>query len=106
SALVELAFTFSPLVEHTSANTVVFDVAGQDLLFGQMSNTHEPTDLLSRLANAIAQRAQQVNVKADISIAANPDAAIHAARLLPSMTIIKAGDELMHLGALSTKLLD
>jgi len=106
AALVELAFTFSPLVEQTSADTVVFDVAGQDLLFGQLTNAHEPTDLLSRLAKAMAQRARQAKVKANISIAANPDAAIHAARLLPSMRIINAGDELLHLGALSIKLLD
>jgi protein ImuB len=106
AALVELAFTFSPLVEQTSPDTVVFDVAGQDLLFGQVASAHEPADLLSRLANAIAQRARQAKVKADMAIAANPDAAIHAARLLPSMTIINAGDELRHLGALSIKLLD
>ena len=71
-----------------------------------MTSAHEPADLLSRLANAIAQRARQVKVKVDMAIAANPDAAIHAARLLPSMTIINAGDELRHLGALSIKLLD
>ena len=106
SALVELAFTFSPLVEQTSADTVVFDVAGQDLLFGQATIAHEPRDLLPRLANAIARRAQQVNMKAGIAIAANPDAAIHAARLLPGMAIINAGNELIHLGALSIKLLD
>ena len=101
SALVDLAFSFSPLVEQTSANTVVFDVAGQGLLFGQVGN-----DLWSRLTKAIAQRARQVNIKANISIAANPDTAIHAARLLSQMTIIDAGDELKHLGPLSIRQLD
>ena len=32
--LVDLAFTFSPLVEQTGMDTVVLDVAGQELLFG------------------------------------------------------------------------
>src|SRR6266850_2507906 len=36
--LVDLAFTFSPLVEQTTADTVVLDVAGQDLLFGSPAN--------------------------------------------------------------------
>jgi protein ImuB len=47
-----------------------------------------------------------VNVKANICIAANPDTAIHAARLLSQTTIIHAGDELTHLGLLSIKQLD
>jgi protein ImuB len=101
SALVDLAFTFSPLVEQTSADTVVFDVAGQDLLFGQVAPAQ-----MSNIARAIAQRARQVKVKAKFAIGANPDAAIHAARLLSQMTIINAGDELRHLGPLSIKQLD
>ena len=101
TALVDLAFTFSPLVEQTSADTVVFDVAGQDLLFGRVAHAQ-----LSGIANAIAQRARQVKVKANVSIAANADAAIHAARLLSEMTIVNEGDELLHLGRLSIKQLD
>jgi protein ImuB len=100
-----LAFTFSPLVEQTRADTVVFDVAGQDLLFGRVTQAHDAGDVRSQLAKAIAQRARQ-KVKANISIAANPDVAIHAARSLPVMTIINAGDELTHLGPLSIKQLD
>jgi protein ImuB len=106
SALVDLAFTFSPLVEQTSADTVVFDVAGQGLLFGQVAHAHDDCDLLSRVATAIVRRARQVKVPANVSIASNPDVAIHAARLLPETTIIKVGDELMHLGPLSIKQLD
>ena len=106
AALVELAFTFSPLVEQTRADTVVFDVAGQDLLFGKVSDVHDGRDLFTRLATTIAQRARQVNVQANICIAANPDTAIHAARLLSPMTIIHAGDELKYLGSFSIKQLD
>ena len=34
SLLVDLAFTFSQLFEQQSADTVVLDVSGQDLLLG------------------------------------------------------------------------
>ena len=34
---VDLAFSFSPLVEQTALDTVVLDVAGQDYLFGPSS---------------------------------------------------------------------
>ena len=101
SALVDLAFTFSPLVEQTSADTIVFDVAGQGLLFGQVARTQ-----LADIARAIARRARQAKVNANVSIAANPDAAIHAARLLSEMAIINAEDELRFLGPLSIRQLD
>jgi hypothetical protein len=41
--LVDLAFTFSPLVEQTSADTVVLDVAGQELLFGSQLSFGQET---------------------------------------------------------------
>jgi protein ImuB len=101
SALVDLAFTFSPLVEQTSADTVVFDVAGQGLLFGQVARTQ-----LTGIAKAIAGRAREAKVNANVSIAANPDVAIHAARFLSETTIINAGAELRFLGPLSIRQLD
>ena len=104
-ALTDLAFTFSPLVERTAADTIVFDIAGQDLLFGAVTANSAP-DVLANIANAITQRAGQLKVCVNVAIAANPDAAIHAARFLPSMTIIDAGDELRHLGRLSIVALD
>ena len=39
--LVELAFTFSPLVEQATPDTVVLDISGQDLLFGSPSLSAE-----------------------------------------------------------------
>jgi len=104
-ALTDLAFTFSPLVERTAADTIVFDIAGQDLLFGAVTANSAP-DVLANIANAITQRAGQLKVCVNVAIAANPDAAIHAARFLPSITIIDAGDELRHLGRLSIAALD
>src|SRR2546421_9460147 len=80
SALVELAFTFSPLVEQTSADTVVLDVAGQDLLFGQTGKIAGGKNALNNIAKEIVRRANQLNLNVNVSLAANPDAAIHAAR--------------------------
>ena len=37
TVLADLAFTFSPLVEQTTADAVVLDIAGQDLMFGSPS---------------------------------------------------------------------
>jgi len=105
-ALMDLAFTFSLLVERTTADTIVFDIAGQDLLFGTISAMNSAPDVLANITKAITQRAGQLKISVKVAIAANPDAAIHAARFLPSMTIIDAGDELVYLGRLSITALD
>lgn len=109
--LVELAFTFSPLVEQTSADTVVLDIAGRDLMFGLPATANElagDAGIYSahNLAIEIVRRAHQLNLKVSVSVAANPDAAIHLARSCKVTTIVKAGDELQHLGNLSLKKLD
>jgi protein ImuB len=107
SPLIDLAFTFSPLVEQTAPDTVVFDIAGQDLLFGTSSITaSEPSvsgDSALNIAKEIARRALEYNLKINIAIAANPDAAIHAAQCFKGITIIDAGDEWTRLAPLSIK---
>ena len=50
-SLVDLAFTFSPLVEQTTADTVVLDISGQDLLFG---SPKDPVCALDSVRNEIA----------------------------------------------------
>jgi len=107
STLVELAFTFSPLVEQTSAGTIVLDVEGQDLLFGVMVvSPNDESSVMRNMANAIVRHANDLHLKVNVAMAANADAAIHAARSFKGITIIKAGDELLHLGVLSIKSLD
>src|ERR1041384_831734 len=109
SPLVELAFTFSPLVEETATDTVVFDASGQDLLFGRAQVAHEP-DLKSgsmrNVGNEIVRRASELNLPVNVAMAASPDVAIHAARCLKGLTIIDPGDELSRLGSISIKNLD
>src|SRR5207253_6333476 len=52
------------------------------------------------------RRARQLNLNVNVSVAANPDVAIHAARSFKGITIIDLGNELLHLGSLSIKRLD
>ena len=93
--LTSLAFEFSPIVEATSADTVTFDVGGLDRLFGL------PQDV----AAAIARRVRECGIKANLALAANPDAAICAARGFSGVSLIPYGDEGKFLGTLSLALL-
>jgi protein ImuB len=93
--LKSLAFEFSPTVEATAADTVTFDVGGLDRLFGL------PQDV----AAAIARRARECGVKANLALAANPDAAICAARGFSGVSLIPYGDEGKFLGSLPLPLL-
>ncbi|HUP03914.1 MAG TPA: hypothetical protein VMU19_07995 [Bryobacteraceae bacterium] len=91
-----LAFEFSPLVERSAPGTVTFDVSGLDRLFGL------PQDV----AAAIARRAAESGVKANLALASNPDAAICAARGFFGAGIAPYGDEAKFLGELPVELLD
>jgi protein ImuB len=93
--LAALAFEFSPTVEQTAPDTVAFDVSGLDRLFGL------PQDI----AAAIARRAQENGARANLALAANPDAAIYAARGFPGTQILPQGDEAKFLGRLPLTLL-
>jgi protein ImuB len=93
--LTALAFEFSPTVEQTAAGTVTFDASGLDRLFGL------PQDV----AASLTRRAAEIQVKANIAIAANPDAAICAARGFSGASIIPYGDEAKFLAPLPIALL-
>jgi protein ImuB len=91
--LVECAYTFSPRVEATCRDTVVFDTSGTETLFGagpQLGST-----ITAESARTFPGRAVHV------ALAANPDAAIHAARSLAGTHWIPPGQELQFLGGLA-----
>ncbi len=99
-SLAEFAYTFSPLVEETAANTVVMDVEGCALVFG---SSYE-------LATEITKRAKSktlagIGCKVNVALAANPDVAIHAAKFCEGVTFTVAGEELTCLGGLPLKAL-
>jgi protein ImuB len=93
--LAAVASDFSPVVEIAAADTVVCDVAGLDRLFGAAQE----------LAAAMARRAVETGVQASIALAANPDAAICAARGFAGVSIVPQGDEGKFLGRLPVALL-
>jgi protein ImuB len=93
--LTAIASDFSPFVEQTSPDTVTFDVSGLDRLFG----------LAQDVAQAIMRRVRETGASASLALAANPDAAIYAARGFPGVSIVPQGDEAKFLGSLSLALL-
>jgi protein ImuB len=90
--LIACAQDFSPQVEQTDADTVTLDIDGLGHLFGSV---HE-------IANSIARRA---GIPVNIAVAANPDAAFHAARGFSGVSIVPQGDEAKFLASLPVALL-
>jgi protein ImuB len=88
--LTALAFEFSPLLERTAADTVTFDAAGLDRLFG----------LPQEVAAAIMRRAAERGLAIHLALAVNPDTAICAARGFAGAHVIPQGDEAKFLGSL------
>jgi protein ImuB len=84
-SLTEFAYGFSPIVEEIGTGTVVIDVEGCELLFGSPY----------QLASEVVRRAE---TDVSVAIAANPDAAIHAATRLKGITFVSPGEELTCLG--------
>jgi len=93
-SLAEFAYGYSPIVEESAGRTVVIDIEGCELLFG---SAYE-------LATDVARRAKEpranggLETPVNVSLAANPDAAIHAATRLKGITFVCPGDELTCLG--------
>ena len=105
--LVDLAFTFSPLVEQTSADTVVLDVSGEDLLFGTFAaDTSREVECVHNIATAIIRQSKTLGLKVNVAIAANVDVAVHVARLIKGVTIIPRGNEFLITRDFSIKNID
>jgi hypothetical protein len=102
TSLREFAYCFSPIVEETRPDTAVIDVEGCELLFGSAY----------QLASEVAARAKKspaeggLETTVNVAIAANPDAAIHAATRLKGITFVSPGDELTCLGEFPVDHLD
>jgi protein ImuB len=95
SALLDIAHAFTPRVEDTDADTLLLDLAGLERLYG--AHTKMGRDLASRVS--------ATGLQSNIALAANPDAAMHAARGFSGVTVIPAGKEAQRLGALPLSVL-
>ena len=73
--LLECARKFSPHVEELPPDTVIFDIRGLETLYGPPENLAREID-------------RTVGVPANLALAANPDAAAHAARGFRGITVI------------------
>lgn len=89
---IECARGFSPYIEENPPDAVIFDVRGLESLYG-------PPPVLAR------EIERRVGVPAGIAIAANPDAAMHAALGLRGVTVIEQGREAEALAPLPVNLL-
>lgn len=95
AALLECAQGFSPVVEMTSAQTAVLDASGLERLYGSPHH----------IAAAMAARARHMGMEANVAIAANPDAAVCAARGFTGIHVVPFGDEAKYLADLPLALL-
>ncbi len=74
AALLDVAWSVSPRVEDTAPDTLLLDLAGLASLFGSEE----------QIAAQLAQRAAICGLAAQVAVAANLDAAFHAARGFPA----------------------
>ena len=95
AALLDCAQSFSPEVEDTAPGTVLLNLAGLEPLLGP----------LPKIARDLAQRISQMGLEANVAVAANPDAALLAARGFPGVTLIPEGREAQWLGDLAVDVL-
>ncbi len=95
-SLADFGYSFSPLVEETTPECVVLDVAGCELRFGSAYKLADEISNHAMRSKAEGGLGQRINV----SLAGNPDSAILAARFLKGITFIEPGEELTALGDL------
>ena len=95
AALLDLGFAFSPRVEATAPDTVVLDLAGLEHLFG----------VPETIASNLKRGASALRLKANVAVAANVDAAVHAGRWLRGVSVIPEGKEPELLGSLPLEVL-
>lgn len=95
AALLECASNFSPRAESTCPGKVIIDLAGTEKLFGSPEN----------IACKMMVSARRIGFHLRITIAANPDTALYAARGFAGITIIPPGDEAKELAPLNVSIL-
>jgi protein ImuB len=95
SALLDVAHAFTPRVENTAPDTLLLDLAGLRRLYGTPA----------KMARDLASRIRAIELEANLALAANPDAAMHAAWGFRGITVIPNGEEAQRLGVLPLQVL-
>jgi protein ImuB len=95
TALLDCAQSFSPEVEDTSPGLVLLNLSGLESMLGP----------LSKIASDLSHCISQLGLQANIAVAANPDAAVLAARGFPGATLIPEDREAERLGDLQVEVL-
>ena len=85
---MSLALAFSPIVEQTCSDTVVFSIAPLRKLIG---SPHQ-------IASEICRAGYEHKLEANLAIASNPDTAILLARHFAGVTLVTPGEVLAHFG--------
>jgi len=93
AALLDVAWSISPRVEDTAADTIVLDLEG---LFSMLGSDEE-------IARVLMERVMSVEVVPNIAIASNIEAAILAARGFSGISILPVGEEAARLGVLPVR---
>jgi len=95
AALMDCACAMSPRVYGEAPDTVLLDMDGMDRLFGPPA----------KIARELARRVGELGMEANVGVASNVEAAIHAARGFAGITVIPRGKEAERLAALSVDVL-
>jgi len=90
AALLDIAHAFTPRVENTFPGRLLLDLDGLERLYGPPS----------AMARELASRVNTLGLDANIGLAANPNAAMHATCGFNGVTVIPAGEEARRLGVL------
>ena len=90
AAFLDVAHAFTPRVEDTHPDRLLLDLDGLERLYGPAAT----------MAHELASRVSSVGLDCNIGVAANPDAAMHAACGFSGATVIPVGAEAKRLGIL------
>lgn len=95
AALLDCAAGFSPRVEDTARDTVTLDIDGLERLFGSYFE----------IATQIFEGVLPIGLRPNVAVAANVDAAIHAARGFNGQVVLARGTERKQLARLPLNVL-
>ncbi|HEY1470249.1 MAG TPA: DNA polymerase Y family protein [Candidatus Acidoferrum sp.] len=95
AVLLDVAWSFSPRMEATAADTVLIDLDGLTTLFGAHEN----------IAASMVAKCVEMGLTAQVAIAANVGTATVVARALPGATVVPEGQEAKFLESLPVQML-